>query len=133
MQNDYSLCNLLRVQQLNETGITSGFTFDANDRLNIGVGCVAWNGNNGIMISMSGAYPDGHELFWIRFYNRKLLNTGYSFRYDTMYRADGILSGLKTKRSRKNLTTVYLRLTTTYNLRSSITMVATFRSCRRNR
>jgi hypothetical protein len=69
---------------------------------------VAWHGNNGIMISMSGSYPDGHELFWIRFYNRKLLNTGYSFRYDTMYRADGILSGLaEDEEIKKNLTTVY--------------------------
>ena len=89
----FSICTLIPVPNVWETNLDGAFTFDNNDKLNIGTHCVAWNGYTGAMISI-GSYASGTDLFWVRFYLRKRSTDKYSFSYDLMGRRDGALGGL---------------------------------------
>ena len=86
-----SLVNLDPVPLLNEIGLTSYFTFNTDDLLNVGQGVVAWNGKEGIMCSLSGAYNNNHLLFYIRFYMKKRSGNVYRLSYDMVGRQNGYL------------------------------------------
>ena len=91
----FSLCNLTPVPLTNEfQGIYSNLSFDENDKINPGRGCCAWNGKEGVMISLSGADHD-QSLFGVRFYIKRRTSQKYGFDYDFIGRNDGILSGLQ--------------------------------------
>lgn len=91
----FSLCNLTPVPSLLEfSSALNTLTFDANDKINIGQGCCAWNGKEGIMISLSGSYNSGHELFRLRFYIQKRTGQKYGFSYDMIGKKNGALGGL---------------------------------------
>lgn len=90
----FSMCNLIPVPVLNEFSSSLGpMTFDSNDKINIGQGCVAWYGHEGFMCSL-GAYQTDHTLFWIRFYMRKRSGQKFSSSYDILGRQDGYIGGL---------------------------------------
>lgn len=110
----FSICNLVPVPNLWEMSGLSALTFDSSDKINIGQGCVAWNGREGILISISGAYQDGHELFWVRYYMRKRTGQKYSLSYDAMYRDDGYIGGLKSDDEIKNNITTAVAITDYY-------------------
>jgi hypothetical protein len=97
----YSILSLIPVPGLNETNVNGSFTFDSNDKLPVGTHIVAWNGHEGVLLSMSGAIPTDTTMFWIRFYIHKRSRQSYSFKYSIMYRQDGILSGLEEDEDRK--------------------------------
>lgn len=80
-----SICNLLAPLQLHEVTGCGSLSFDSSGKVNIGLGIVAWNGNEGVLISFDSSWADGRELFVIRLY-RKIIS-GYSFSslsYDIM-------------------------------------------------
>ena len=97
----FSLCSLLPVQNTGETNLIGTFTFDANDKLNIGTHAVAWNGKEGVMISM-GSYQSGTTLFYVRFYFRRRSGMKYSLSYDILVRSDGALGGLAARPDQGN-------------------------------
>ena len=86
-----SICNLHSIYNLHETSIQGVLSFDNNDLLNIGRGCCAWNGDKGVMISMSGAEHSGNQLFWLRFYFKKRGSQIYRVSYDMIGRQNGYL------------------------------------------
>jgi hypothetical protein len=91
----FSLCNLVPVALCQEMSTNlNPLTFDSNDKINIGQNCVAWNGKEGFMISLSGSYETNHELFWLRFYLRKRTNQKYSLSYDMLGNKLGLIGGL---------------------------------------
>lgn len=89
----FSLCSLIPVPSIWETNANGIFTFDSNDKLNVGTHCVAWNGQEGFLISI-GSYESGRELFYVRFYLRKRSGQKFSLSYDMKVRKDGALGGL---------------------------------------
>lgn len=95
----FSLCNLLPVPNVWELSGVAPLTFDANDKLNVGECACAWNGSEGIMISLGGSYPSGHELFRIRFYIRRRSGQYYGFSYDMKGKKHGGLGGLSMNES----------------------------------
>ena len=89
----FSMCSLLPVPNLNEINLVSSPTFDNNDKVNIGNYSVAWNGQEGVMVSI-GSYPSDHTLFVLRFYLRRRANQDFSLSYDMRVRKDGAIGGL---------------------------------------
>ena len=57
----------------------------------MGIGCCAWNGNKGVMISMSAAEHSGHQMFWLRLYFKKRGSQSYRVSYDMIGRQNGNL------------------------------------------
>ena len=55
-----SLCNLKPAGYIQEISATTVFTIDANENLSTGVGVVAWNGNEGMLIAHDWLYNSGH-------------------------------------------------------------------------
>ena len=90
----FSFCNLLPVPGLFEISSSIGaLSFDNNDNINVGIGCVAWNGKEGFLCSMA-SYPSGSTLFYIRFYLKRRSGMKFGFKYDVIGRRDGQLGGL---------------------------------------
>lgn len=79
-----SICNLIAPLQLHEVTGCGNLTFDSTGKVNIGTGIVAWNGNDGILMSMDSSWADGRELFVIRLYRRIFGNYNFSMSYDIM-------------------------------------------------
>jgi hypothetical protein len=97
----FSLLSLIPVFDARETSISGAFRFQNDDKLPFGTHIVAWNGHEGILMSMTSP-PTGTTLFWIRFYIHRRARTSFNFKFDVMYREDGILSGLKTDEDKRN-------------------------------
>ena len=90
----FSLCNLIPISQAGEFDSSLGaLTFDNYDKINVGKGCCAWNGHEGVMISMA-SYSSGVTLFYVRVYLVKRQGRKYGFSYKMMGRKDGYISGL---------------------------------------
>ena len=90
----FSLCNLLPVPYTEEFGLNMGaLSFDNNDNINYGQCPVAWNGQEGIMVSLNTP-GSTHDLFKVRFYYRKRGSNYYRVAFDMIGRADGALGGL---------------------------------------
>lgn len=89
----FALCNLYPVPQTGEFSLDfSTFAFDG-DRLTTGHGCCAWNGMEGVMVSLANQSMN-HNLFRLRFYIKKRPNQSYGFSYDFRGRRDGTIGGL---------------------------------------
>jgi hypothetical protein len=90
----FSFCKLFSsFGDLTETDITSTLAFDANDKLIAGKGIVAWNGMCGVLMSIAN-YSSMTQMFYLRFFFRRLPNQKYSLTYKVLCRADGALGGL---------------------------------------
>ena len=85
-----SICNLLAPLQLSEVTGCGSLSFDSSGKVNPGIGIVAWNGNEGVLISASSSWADGKELFVIRLYRKILSNYSCSLSYDIMTSARNI-------------------------------------------
>ena len=102
-----SLCNLTPAGYIQEISATTVFTIDANENLSTGVGIVAWNGNEGMMIAHDWLHNSGHTFFTLRFYTRRRSGQSWKVSYDLMSAADGVLSKLKNDDELKS----YFRMT----------------------
>lgn len=89
----FSICNLLPIAQLYELTPIQQLSFNNDDHLNVGHGCCAWNGMEGIMISI-GTYSTNFELFKLRFYLKRRSGQGYYVSYDMKGIKNGALGGL---------------------------------------
>lgn len=85
-----SICNLLAPLQLHEVTGCDSLSFDSSGKVNPGIGIVAWNGNEGVLISASSSWADGKELFVIRLYRKMVPNYSFSLSYDIMTSARNI-------------------------------------------
>lgn len=85
-----SICNLLAPLQLSEVTGCGSLSFNSSGKVNPGIGIVAWNGNEGVLISASSSWADGKELFVIRLYRKILSNYSCSLSYDIMTSARNI-------------------------------------------
>ena len=85
-----SICNLLAPLQLHEVTGCSSLSFDSTGKVNPGIGIVAWNGNEGVLISASSSWADGLELFVIRLYRKMISGYSFSLSYDIMTSARNI-------------------------------------------
>lgn len=79
-----SICNLEAPLQLHELTGCATLSFDNSGKVIMGVGSVAWNGEEGILISANSTWADGRELFVIRLYRRALSGYNFSVNYDIM-------------------------------------------------
>ena len=79
-----SICNLIAPLQLHEVVGCGSLSFDSSGKVNPGIGIVAWNGYEGVLISASSSWADGKELFAIRLYRKMLPNYSFSLSYDIM-------------------------------------------------
>ena len=94
-EEQYGLCNLVPVLSNDEySSNLLPLTFDNDGKINVGQCCCAWNGEEGIMVSISGSYQTDSELFWVRFYIRKRTNQSFAFSYDMKGRKNGGIGGL---------------------------------------
>lgn len=89
----FSVCSLLPVPLVDETDLIGTFTFDENNKLSVGTHAVAWNGHEGVMVSV-GSYPSDHNLFYVRFYMKRRSNQSFGISYELLKRSDGALGGL---------------------------------------
>ena len=89
-----SLCILLPVPMLHEITGVGRLSFTNEDYINVGQGVVAWNGKEGVMISLSGSYPSNTSLFSVRFYIKKRSGQSYRVSYDMKGNANGFLRAL---------------------------------------
>ena len=90
----FSLCNLVPVPGTNEFSINmSSLSFDNDDNINYGQCPVAWNGQEGIMVSLNSP-GSSHELFKVRFYFRRRGGNSYRISFNMIGRADGAIGGL---------------------------------------
>lgn len=90
----FSLCNLRPISSLYEFSSSLGtLSFNNDDKIPTSQGICAWNGKEGVMISL-GSYSAGHEWFWIRFYMRKYPGQSFGFSFDMVGRRDGSIGGL---------------------------------------
>lgn len=89
-----SLCNLGPVPFLQEISLVGPLSFDNDDYVNIGQGVCAWNGNIGVMISLSGSYPSNKSLFSVRFYIKKRSGQLYNVSYNMIGNSGGFLRAL---------------------------------------
>lgn len=85
-----SICNLIAPLQLHEVVGCGSLSFDSSGKVNPGIGIVAWNGYEGVLISASSSWADGKELFAIRLYRKMLPNYSFSLSYDIMTSARNI-------------------------------------------
>ena len=88
-----SLCNLQRVDLLQEISVATILSFDTDDCLNPGNGICAWNGKEGVMCSLA-SYNSGTILFWVRFYFKKRSSQSYKVTYNMTGRQNGYLRQL---------------------------------------
>lgn len=79
-----SICNLEAPLQLHELTGCAALSFDNSGKVIMGVGSVAWNGEEGILISANSTWADGRELFVVRLYRRALSGYNFSVHYDIM-------------------------------------------------
>ena len=85
-----SICNLIAPLQLHEVVGCGSLSFDSSGKVNPGIGIVAWNGYEGVLISASSSWANGKELFAIRLYRKMLPNYSFSLSYDIMTSARNI-------------------------------------------
>lgn len=76
-----SLCNLVTVPIINEVSITRVHEFDQNDKLVVGNGICAWNGEVGVLVSFAQTAQNG-LLFYMKFYMKKLPGQSYKASFD---------------------------------------------------
>ena len=86
-----SICNLVPIPLLQETSINTTLSFDNDDLVDYGKGCCAWNGKEGVMISLGTTTHSGDQLFWLRFYFKKHGTQSYRVEYDMVGRQNGYL------------------------------------------
>lgn len=86
-----SICNLERIPLLNNISVYTILAFDNQDLLTIGKGICAWNGKEGVMISMSGTESSYNEIFWVRFYMKRRGRQIYRVKYNMIGRKNGYL------------------------------------------
>lgn len=87
------LCNLSPVQIVNEIQSVSPMSFVPDSSLiNVGKGCVAWDGKEGILLSMSTGWVDTAYLFTLRYYFTRKNALTWNVSYDIM--AGGTLDSL---------------------------------------
>jgi len=81
----WCFCNLSPVLGVGEIAGVYPLSFvSGNSNIQPGKNCVAWNGKEGFLISISSAWTDQTPLFTIRYYRRKLTDVTYGFGYDIM-------------------------------------------------
>lgn len=78
-----SLCNLIPIDGLFEVNDVGTLSFDSTGKVNIGKACVAWNGHEGVLVSL-GSAPSGSILFKVRYYTKKISGNGWMLSYDLM-------------------------------------------------
>lgn len=84
-REQWCFCNLTPVLGVGEISGVSPLSFvPGSSVIQSGKGCVAWNGKEGFLISISSSWNDQTSLFTIRYYRRKLTNVSYFFGYDIM-------------------------------------------------
>ena len=112
------VCSLTPVA-LNEISTFAQPSFDANGKITTGNYCVAWNGYEGILVSVSTGYQDMHELFRLRYYNKKRTGQSWNVTYKALSSHDDqgqyhyTLEALKEDELMQN---GYIKIeTTTYN------------------
>lgn len=76
------ICNLEAPLQLHELTGCGALSFDNNGKVIMGVAAVAWNGKEGILMSMNSSWADGRELFVVRLYRRTISGYNFSVSYD---------------------------------------------------
>lgn len=87
-----SICNLEAPLQLHELTGCAALSFDNSGKVIMGVGSVAWNGEEGILISANSTWADGRELFAVRLYRRALSGYNFSVHYDIMGSESNIIA-----------------------------------------
>jgi len=87
-----SICNLEAPLQLHELTGCAALSFDNSGKVIMGVGSVAWNGDEGILISANSTWADGRELFVVRLYRRALSGYNFSVNYDIMGSESNIIA-----------------------------------------
>lgn len=87
-----SICNLEAPLQLHELTGCAALSFDNSGKVIMGVGSVAWNGEEGILISANSTWADGRELFVVRLYRRALSGYNFSVHYDIMGSESNIIA-----------------------------------------
>ena len=80
----WSLCNLFPVGVINEVTLVGTATFQSDGKVTIGQYVVAWNGNIGVLCSLSSSYSSGHTLFTIKHYEKKRTGRSWGVTYSGM-------------------------------------------------
>lgn len=80
----WSLCNLFPVGVINEVTLVGTATFQGDGKVTIGQYVVAWNGNIGVLCSLSSSYSSGHTLFTIKHYEKKRTGRSWGVTYSGM-------------------------------------------------
>lgn len=89
-----SLCNLTPNAYAQEIFVGGSLTFDNDGKITAGGhGCVAWNGNEGIMISMN-SWSSGYRIFYVRFYIKRMAGQAYNVTYKMRGQTNGFLASL---------------------------------------
>lgn len=94
----FSLCNLTPVAFIQEISNTSSLSFNNNDKIVPTVGCCAWNGKVGVMISFS-SWSTNTNLFWVRFYIKKRAGQYFGVTYDMIGKQSGSIGQLANQQS----------------------------------
>lgn len=94
-REQWSFVNLNPVDGgINEISSVAPLSYATNNNIiQIGVGCVAWNGNEGVLISF-GSWSENHTMFKIRWYRRRVTNLSWKVTFDVMT-ADYLIGNLK--------------------------------------
>lgn len=103
-REQYTFCNLTAITNLHEIDDAGSLSFDSQLLINSGVACVAWNGDEGLLISIGSNWADNKKLFGLRFYARTFGRLNYNIKYDIMTSPNGRLSALESVDELRNIT-----------------------------
>jgi hypothetical protein len=103
-REQYTFCNLAAITSLHEIDNAGSLSFNDQGLINSGVGCVAWNGNEGLLISIGSNWANNRKLFTLRFYTKTLGRLTYNVKYDIMTSPNGHLYELESVDELRNVT-----------------------------